>query len=201
MGYEQAIDRLAQEIRELRIEFERFFAGDLPAPPEGLRAQILAHLRELRNANLQSAIDNFRLGSVEAQFNAYNELFNRRLREREEGRARLPPPPPAVHLDPGSGVVVGAAPDAAAVEALFQRLYGRGSRAAKVDLETFRAYLSSQVASIRGKTGCAAVQFRVTEEEGKLKLKAKPVAGEPGVAPASADPAAPADRRGRSAGR
>jgi hypothetical protein len=200
MGYEQAIDRLAQEVRQLRIDFERFFAGDLPAPPEGLRTQILAHLRELRNANLQSAIDNFRLGSVEAQFNAYNELFNRRLREREEGRARVPPPP-AAHLDPGSGVVVGAAPEAGAVEALFQRLYGRGSRAAKVDLETFRTYLTSQVTSIRGKTGCAAVQFRVTEEGGKLKLKAKPVAGEPGVAPGPAAPAAPADRRGRSAGR
>jgi len=194
MAYEHAIDRLAQEVRELRIEFERFFAGDLPMPPEGLRAQIQAHLRELRNANLQSAVDHFRLGSVEAQFNAYSELYNRRLREREEGRVRLPPPPPpAGRVDPGGGVLVGAEPDPAAVAALFQGLYGRSSRAVKVDLETFRAYLTSQVATIRGKTGCAAVQFRVAEENGKLKLKARPVAGEPGAAPA-----APADARGRT---
>jgi hypothetical protein len=177
MGYEQAIDRLAQDVRELRIEFERFFAGALPTPPEELRGRVQARLRELRNANLQSAADHFRLNTVEAQFNAYNELHNRRLREREEGRVhQAPPPSTKARLDPRGGVVVGDAPEPEAVAALFQGLYGQGARAAKVDLETFRAYIASQVAAIQGKSGCATVQFRVVEESGKLKLKARPVA-------------------------
>jgi hypothetical protein len=175
MGHEQAIDRLARDVRDLRIEFERFFAGALPTPPEELRTQVQAQLRELRNANLQTAADHFRLSSVEAQFNAYNELHNRRLREREEGRTALVPAVQrAATFDPVRGVVVEESPAPGAVEALFQRLYGSGG--AKVDLETFRAYVAGQLATIRARTGCTAVQFRVAEENGKMRLKAKPVA-------------------------
>jgi len=32
------------------------------------------------------------------------------------------------------------------------------------------------VTAIREKTGCAAVQFRLATEDGKVKLKARPVA-------------------------
>ena len=39
----------------------------------------------------------------------------------------------------------------------------------------FRGYLAQQIESIRLKTGCDAVQFRIATEDGKLKLKAKPV--------------------------
>ncbi len=62
-----------------------------------------------------------------------------------------------------------------AVEALFQGLVNRNPRGANMDLDTFRTYLERQMAQIRDKTGCAAVQFRVVNEEGKVKLKAKPV--------------------------
>jgi len=44
-----------------------------------------------------------------------------------------------------------------------------------MELEAFRGYISRQIESIRIKTGCDAVQFRLATEEGKLKLKAKPV--------------------------
>lgn len=182
MAHEQAIDRLARDVRELRIEFERFFAGALPTPPEELRSQVQAQLRELRNANLQSAADHFRLGSVEAQFNAYNELHNRRLREREEGRSPLAPAAPRPAFDPTRGVVVSAAaPPPGAIEALFQGLYGQGG--AKIDLETFRAYVAAQIDTIRSRTGCAAVQFRVAQEDGKMRLKAKPVAATTSAGP------------------
>ncbi len=186
MTHEQAIDRLARDVRELRIEFERFFAGALPTPPEELRSRVQAQLRELRNANLQSAADHFRLGSVEAQFNAYNELHNRRLREREEGRSPLAPAAPRPAFDPTRGVVVSAAAlPPGAIEALFQGLYGQGGGqgGAKIDLETFRAYVAGQLDTIRSRTGCAAVQFRVAQEDGKMRLKAKPVAATTSAGP------------------
>ena len=62
-----------------------------------------------------------------------------------------------------------------AVEALFAALVLRNGKTPTMDLDTFRNYLQRQVAQIRDKTGCEAVQFRVAAEEGKVKLKAKPV--------------------------
>jgi hypothetical protein len=176
---EQSLQRLSHDLRELRIEFERFFSGAEAVPPEELRGRVQVQLRELRQRNLGLA-DNFRLGSLEAQFNAYNELYNRRLREREEGRHVAPrPAAPAVApaYDAEAGIAVDERPSRDALAALFQRLYPTADRAARVDFESFCALVAAQGEQIRQRSGCARVLFRVAEEEGKLKLKAKPLAG------------------------
>jgi hypothetical protein len=176
-SFQEAIDRLAQDVLQLRIDFERFMSGSLPFPPEELRNRIVAQLKTLRNSTITAAVDSFRLGDIEARFNSHNELFNRRLREREEGRRRavLPPPPPP-RYDVEKGIVFGARVEAEAVEALYQGLAARGE-AARFDLDSFHNYLLRQAASIREKTGCAEVQFRLAaDEEGKIKLKARPMA-------------------------
>jgi hypothetical protein len=178
------IDQLETEIRRLRIEFERFFSGALHIPPDELRNRVQAQLRTLRNVNAGTAVDRFRLGTLEARFNSYNELFSRRLREREEGRLRAVPasPPSAAPLyDPAIGVAIGPRPEPAAVAALFAGVAGvaagGGEGAPRFDLAGFEAYLQRQVAAIRDKTGCDEVQFRLATEDGKLKLKARPVGG------------------------
>ena len=172
-----ALDHLSRDIQQLRIDFERFFAGDLHVPPEDLRTRIQTRIRGLRSNSGLSAVESFRLGDLEARLNSYSELFNRRLRDREEGRLRQASratPPPESHFDPTAGIVVSRQPDEAAVTALFQGLVSAPG-GQSVDLETFKTYLSRQAAAIREKTGCEEVQFRVTTEDGKVKLKARPL--------------------------
>jgi hypothetical protein len=172
---------LADGIEKWKIEFERFLAGAAVIPPDVDRAKLVRDLRELRTVNLRTSADQFRLASLEARFNSYSELFNRRLRDREEGRGtRLPRPAAAAaerRLDAASGVVVTDRLEPEAVDALYQTLTRRigASAAPAMALDTFRGYLSQQIESIRLKTGCEAVQFRIATEDGKLKLKAKPV--------------------------
>jgi hypothetical protein len=164
----------------LHRQFERFFSGALPIPPEDLRTRVQNDFRQLRNAPLRSAADQFRMSGLEYRHNTLSELWNRRLREREEGRHALPhvahPAPNEPQLDARLGVVVGEDLSPRVVEALYQGLYQTGAPAT-VDLESFRSFLGRQLESIRGKTGCESVQFRVANEEGKLKLKAKPLGG------------------------
>ncbi|HKH43143.1 MAG TPA: MXAN_5187 C-terminal domain-containing protein [Thermoanaerobaculia bacterium] len=172
------LDQLSREIRQLQIEYEKFFNGALPTPPEELRSRIQAQIRNLRNLKITSTMDNYRLGDVEARFNSYNELFNRRLREREEGRRPgliHAAPPERRRYDPREGITFGGRFDPEAVEALYQGLAARPGDGPKFDLDSFEKYLARQVAALREKTGCDQVQFRLAEEEGKLKLKARPV--------------------------
>lgn len=172
------LDRLDAEIQLLRVEFERFFNGASQIPPEELRNHIQKRLRHLRSANVQSATELFRLGSLEARFNTYNELFNRRLRDHEEGRSPVRAPvAPAARYNVERGVVLDQGVDGEAVEALYQGLHSRADGRPRFDLESFRSYLRRQVDTLQGKTGCQAVQFRLVEEEGKMKLKAKPLKG------------------------
>ncbi|HXO29630.1 MAG TPA: MXAN_5187 C-terminal domain-containing protein [Thermoanaerobaculia bacterium] len=217
----ESIDQLAGEIRQLRVDFERFFSGALLIPPDELRRRVQARLRQLRSLNSMSAVDRFRLGDLEARHNSYDELFTRRLRDREEGRLRggptpmtqmtrlTPPPPPppssAVGNAPGAesaagaagdtgagGIVVGADPDPRAVAALYAQVTaagapGGGAEGPRFDLASFGSYLQRQAAAIRAKTGCAEVQFRLAAEDGKLRLKARPLA--PAIPEAPASPA------------
>jgi len=127
-------------------------------------------------------VDSFRLSDMEARFNSYNELFNRRLRDTEEGRhpAARPAPPPPRHYDPAQGIVFGDRIDPQAAEALYQGLAASPGDGPRFDLDSFQTYLARQVNAIREKTGCAQVQFRLAAEDGKIKLKARPVAAREG---------------------
>lgn len=174
-SYQRHFERFERELRSLQIEFEKFFNGALPQPPEEHRQRLADELRRLRNAPQMSSADAFRLGGLEARFNSYNELFNRRVRDREEGRtaqaARVASTP---RFDPEAGVTVRGKLDPDAVEALFAGLC-RGAEPPRFDLDTFGRFLEKQLDQIRSKTGREAVQFRVEREGSQVRLKAKPV--------------------------
>jgi hypothetical protein len=71
----------------------------------------------------------------------------------------------------------GGALDPAAVEALYHGLAAGPGEGPRFDLASFGSYLERQAAALHGRTGCTAVQFRLAEEDGKLKLKARPITG------------------------
>jgi hypothetical protein len=173
-----SIERLERDIRKLKIDFERFFNGSLPTPPEEFRLGVREQIRTLRAAPIQTLVDRFRLNTLEARFNTLNELFNRRLREREEGMVA---PPAAVasatreRYDPYQGIVVGETPPPEAIQALYRELYDDDTPSAKSNFGKFQTYLLGQMAAIRERSGCDEVKFRVATEDGELKLKAKPV--------------------------
>jgi hypothetical protein len=173
----ESLDHLQRDIRQFQIDYERFFNGGLPLPPEELRNRIQAQLRNLRNTNITAAVDNFRLNDLEARYNSYNEMYNRRLRDQEEGRT----PHKVIafvekqRFDPRGGIVFGSDIDSEAAEALYHGLASGPGDGPKFDLDSFQTYLRRQTEAIRQKTGCDEVQFRVAEEDGKLKLKARPV--------------------------
>lgn len=173
----ELLDHLQRDIRQFQVDFERFFNGGLPLPPEELRNRIQAQLRNLRNTNITAAVDNFRLNDLEARYNSYNEMFNRRLRDVEEGRGphRVVAVVEKPRYDPRGGIVFGSEIDSAAAEALYHGLVAGPGDGPKFDLDSFQTYLRRQTEAIRQKTGCDEVQFRVAEEDGKLKLKARPV--------------------------
>jgi hypothetical protein len=143
-----------------------------------MRRQIDDQMRRLRSLNMRRAVDRFRFGSLEAQLSSYGEMYQRRLRAVEEGkvpsRSHAAAPAHAQHFDVEAGVALDITRDPAAVDALFQGLRARNPATA-MDLTAFGSYLAKQMAQIQEKTGCTTVQFRLVEEDGKVKLKAKPL--------------------------
>lgn len=177
--YGRLLDHLEREIEQLRIDSDKFLAGVEKRLPEGARQAIQRQLRLLRDEPLQTAADHFRFAGLEARFNAFQELFNRRLRALEEGRGApraVPAAAPPPRFDPAVGIVVAGRPDGQEAAQLFQAVVAQGAAGANLDLDRFSSYLAQQAEAIRAKTGCAAVQFRLAAEEGgRVKLKARPL--------------------------
>jgi hypothetical protein len=201
VSYSAIIDRLTEDIRQYRIESQRFFTGDSQVPPEELRVQIRRDLTSLIGRPQLSPVEQFRLGALESRYHSLTELFRRRLRgqdqakytaaeaaepERDEERAAAPGSPGAGRPSAGSSgassasaVELGRDSGVEDVEALFEALYGsRGTRAEHgrgIDIGSFHAYLADQASEMRERTGCDKVRFSVDAGSGEPRLKARPV--------------------------
>jgi len=176
MSFDSQITSVEEDMRLLRIEFDRFLAGAVRHPPEELRFRIEKRIRAMRRARIRSSVERFRLGTLEASFNTLSERQGRRLRELESSKTlRRKTVTSEPRLDTDRGFEIGAKPDRSAMEALYESLYGDSGRASKVDFGSFEKHVTKQIARLQKKTGCAKVHLRVAREGETLKLKAKPV--------------------------
>lgn len=186
MDFEKAIDAMERDLRRLKIEFEQFFNGAVKIPPDQSRARIVTQLQEIRSHYIKSPALRFRLTNFEANFNQLNVLWNRRLRAFEEGLTISGAPVRLAtaasrreSLRPSEVAPTGVEIRQGASDSTVRKLYDDFSRHCDpghaTDFANFRDFVMRQVSHIRETTGCEKVQFRIESQDGKLKLKAKPV--------------------------
>jgi hypothetical protein len=186
------LDRLDVAIRQLQVKWDLFFAGQEKKPPSDLQSQVEALVKRHANAEIRNSGDRFRYQSLSARFTTFNELWQKRLRAREEGKPfgvhglraeRLPPPAPPSSPPPRAAVpaageirVTDASHDTAAVRALYERFVEERKRAGETHapvFENFRDLITQQTERIRAEKGAQAVDFRLETRNGKVSLKAR----------------------------
>lgn len=191
MALQEDLDRLDTAIRQLQVKWDLFFNGQEKKPPHDLQGQVEALVRRYANAEIRNNGERFRYQSLTARFTTFNELWQKRLRAREEGKAfgvhglraeRLPPPPPPPEAPrrPSAGAgefrVADASSDTAAVRRLYDRLVEekrRAGEAAAPAFESFRELIGRQTQKIRAEKGASAVDFRLETKDGKVSIKAR----------------------------
>ena len=65
-----------------------FFAGRLPKPPVETRARVVAAVNQYDRTHIQNTGHRFRFSTLQARFAALTRLWDRTMREKEEGRPR-----------------------------------------------------------------------------------------------------------------
>jgi hypothetical protein len=117
LALEEDLEQLEKLIRQLQIEWEKFFAGVERKPPNELKARLESLLRRHSNAEIRNSTWRFRCQTLMARYNTFNEMWTRRLRALEEGRplgsgrfkitpAAPPPEAPAEGASPLEEVLV-----------------------------------------------------------------------------------------------
>jgi hypothetical protein len=188
------LDRLDVAIRQLQVKWDLFFNGAEKKPPTELQTQVEALVRRHSNAEIRNNGDRFRFQSLSARFTTFNELWQKRLRVREEGKPfgmhglraeQLPPPGPKRSPEPRAATpaalpdeirVTDPMRDTAAVRALYERFVEERRRAGEGHapvFESFRDLIGQQTEKIRAEKGAQAVDFRLETRNGKVSLKAR----------------------------
>ena len=196
MALNEDLDILEKSIRQLQIEWEKFFSGIERKPPVDMRTRVENMVRRYSNAEIRNNTERFRFQNLAARYQTFAELWAKRLRAMEEGRpvglhgkaAAMAPPPhhsPAVVERLASAVkatnevrVKDPTGDTEAVRALFDRFLEARKQAGEsgaVKFESFQKIIAQQSTRILNEKGASAVDFRLETKDGKVSLKAKPV--------------------------
>jgi hypothetical protein len=195
VALQEDLDRLDVAIRQLQVKWDLFFNGAEKKPPSDLQAQVEAMVRRYANAEIRNNGERFRYQSLSARYTSFNELWQKRLRVREEGKVfgqhglraeRLPPPaapsppdaPPAAAAAPKAQEIRVSDPsrDGAAVRALYERFVEERRQAGEHQapaFESFRDLIGKQTERIRAEKGAQAVDFRLETKDGKVSIKAR----------------------------
>lgn len=196
MALNEDLDILEKSIRQLQIEWEKFFSGLERKPPVDMRTRVEAMVRRYSNAEIRNNTERFRFQNLAARYQTFAELWAKRLRAMEEGRplglhgkaaamAAPPPPPPAAaqRMAPAARAtnevrVKDPTGDTEAVRTLFDRFLEARKQAGEsgaVKFESFQKIITQQSTRILNEKGAWAVDFRLETKDGKVSLKAKPV--------------------------
>jgi hypothetical protein len=184
---DQALTRLETELKRLEAEYNMYFSGRLPKPPWETRARVAAVVKQLERGFIQNTGDRFRFETLQSRFAALNELWDRGLRSREEGRSGpFAAPPRQVEAEkprPADGVMhVASFRDPGRELDKLTELYASLSEARRaagenqVPFDRFAEVVKGQVDKLR-KAGNSEVAFRVSVKDGKVNFTARALKG------------------------
>ena len=180
--FERNIKILEDRIRTLRIEWDLFFCGQRKVPPTKELEDLDTLAKNMHNTNVGDNALRFKFTSVYSNYVAMAELWKKRLRMQEEGKIKTHPVRRTLPTAPPANGVVISNPNGQGIKikTLFQKFLDLSNpdEVKNLNFQSFSVKISQQVEAIMRKTGCQEVQLSVRVEEGKVKLKAKPLKGE-----------------------
>jgi hypothetical protein len=176
------LDLLEKSITALKLDYERFFSGDVKVPPVPARKSVEQVLRRIGNAPVEKVAERFRLQAIQSRFTTFSDLWEKRLLAREEGRGpvRLAGRPRPV--EPGAPPPTGDASSPGSVKgsgrgdlrSLFDRYCAAraaaGEDASRLRYDRFEELVKKQAAEIRKATGATRLAFDVQTRDGKVRL-------------------------------
>ena len=175
------LDRLEAMIAELKVQYEQYFTGLLPLPPDKLHTNVRMLLRKMLKAPFRTAAHNFRLKTLDSRYQTFNSYFQRVLKQREEGTYSRDVFKAEMHARLAKEAAIAQTSVGAAqghVRALFDTfrhaLEEQTGKKHELDFKSFRKTLVAQAKEMKAKLGTDKLTFKVVVREGKVTLQAAP---------------------------
>jgi hypothetical protein len=178
---DEELDKLEDDLRRLRIEYEVYFNGGVDRPPRDrvFRVEIVIKRYTSDQSKLNFS-QRFKLNTLAQKYAVQNALWKRRLIQKEEGRGSFGLQKRELKrlTDEETVRVVCSNPESEPdkVEEILNAIVSAqrkvGQKVENVNPARFRKYLCEKTSQVKESLGCARVQFSVSIEKGKVKFKA-----------------------------
>ena len=181
MTVDEELDRLEDGVRRLKIEYEVYFSGGAPRAPRDTVYRVETLIKKYTaDASKLNFGQRFKFNQLVQKYVVNNELWRKKLRDKEEGRGQFGKPRREVEAPPPErGVVVVCSDPEKETDKVGQLLQALivakkkvGERADHLDPVAFTKFVQAQTQRVRESLGCSKVQFSVSVEEGKVKFRA-----------------------------
>jgi len=174
---EADIQRLESGIKQLKVQYDMFFAGALKTEPWELKNQLERLVKFYRTAPIQKYQYRFHINALISRFNTMSELWGRSVRDFEEGgRSRQRDENVRERLLARCRVSETEVEDPS-----LKRLYDQFSRAREqsgkgnVSYSKFVRGVAAQAQQLQKNSGCAEIELRLVVKDQQVQLKARPV--------------------------
>jgi hypothetical protein len=197
---DEDLSQLEKDVRQLKIEFEQYFGGGRKRPPSEIEWRIETVIKKYgeRGSNMKFA-QRYRYGALAQTYARYREVFRKRLKQKEEGtvvrhfgaaarkieaeRASQHAAEQRLSSLPNRATrrvsisYTGADREDAKTQHLYEAFRDAkqqaGENISKLTLDAFQSFLQRKTDELRSKDKGAKVEFSVSVEDGKVKLKAR----------------------------
>lgn len=174
------LDKLEAKIADLKVQFEQYFSGIHPFPPDKLHAEVKRTIRHLLSAPFKNSEMSFRLRSLESRYRTYNTYFERVLRQREEGSYQRDVFKADIrerHAYEDSRAQTAQGMAEKGMQSLFNSykaaLEKQTGMPQNVDFKAFQKSLLARAKDFKAKHAGKKVSFKVVVKDGKVSVQAR----------------------------
>ncbi|MBZ5513797.1 MAG: hypothetical protein LAN62_02945 [Acidobacteriia bacterium] len=181
MTVDEELNRLEDNIRRLKIEYEAYFNGGQPRPPHDTAFRVDTTIKKFNDGLAKLSFGHrFRFNQLVQKYAVYSDLWRRRLKEKEEGRGPSSASHRVAERKPadGSTRVVCTNPEQEKekvnelLKAMIEAKRQVGERVDNLDPYQFGQFVAKKTQELKESLGCEKVQFSISVEEGRVKFKA-----------------------------
>ena len=181
MTPDEELSKLEDNIRRLKIEYEAYFSGGQPRSPHDSVFRVEVTIKKFSDGVIKLSFgQRYRFNQLVQKYAVYNDLWRRRLKDKEEGRGQYGQQrkPVAEKPEDKSVRVVCSNPEKEKdkvdqlLQAMIEARRQVGERVDNIDPSQFSKFVAEKTRQLKETMGCKTVQFSVSVEEGRVKFKA-----------------------------
>ena len=180
---DEQLNRLEEDIRRLKVEFDIYFNGAAKRPPYDTKGRVDTIIKRLADDRTLTFAQRYRYNSLVARHTSFLQLWRRTLQDREEGRSlglgrRVPRAEVRQELKSQTFTCADPHTDVETVRRLFESLVDAkktcGEPVEDLSFPRFHHMIAEKTDALKARTGCENVMFLIGVKEGHVTFKAKP---------------------------